>query len=118
MAIVAPAVRYVAPYMWAIAPSYALTPVFSSTFALTFRRLPESTSKFWIVAVATCTVVLLVPAGLLALFANDYGGVGPMLLIPTYFQVFGIPLIISVPFAALGAQKVAKTFSDNGNAGS
>jgi hypothetical protein len=41
-----------------------------------------------------------------------------MLLIPTYFQVSGIPLIIPVPFAALGAQKVAKTLPHRTNAGS
>ena len=48
-----------------------------SVLTLSFRRLPESTGKFRITAVVTCAGVLLVPAGLLALFANDYEGVGP-----------------------------------------
>jgi multisubunit Na+/H+ antiporter MnhB subunit len=83
---------------------------------LFFRRRPERTSFYRIRAVATCAVVLLVPAGLLALLANDSEGEGGIFL-PTYFEVFGIPLIISVPFAALGAQRVSKTFSHRANAG-
>jgi len=86
-----------------------------SVLTLSFRRLPESTGKFRITAVATCAGVLLVPAGLLALVTNYYGGVGSIMLMPTYFDILGIPLIHSVPFAALGAQRVAKTFSRRAN---
>lgn len=78
---------------------------------LAFRRLPERTTRYRMIAVATCAGVLLVPAGLLALLANDYQGIGGMLFLPTPFQIFGIPLLISVPFAAVAAQSVAKAFS-------
>jgi hypothetical protein len=78
---------------------------------LAFRRLPERTSRYRIIAVAVCAGAVLVPAGLLALLANDYEGVGGMLSAGTTFQIFGIPLLISAPFAALAAQSMAKAFS-------
>jgi hypothetical protein len=89
-----------------------------AVLTLAFRRLPERTDSYRTIAVATCAGVVLVPAGLLALLANDYEGVGTMMFAPTYFQIFGIPLIVSAPFALLGAQKVAKTYSHRANTGS
>jgi len=83
---------------------------------LGFRRLPERCGRYRIIAAAVSTGVVLVPAGLLALLANDYEGVGGMMLMPTYFQMFGIPLLISAPFAALAAQSVAKAFSRRASA--
>jgi len=68
------------------------------------------------IAVAVCAGVVLVPAALLALLANDYYGVGMMLFIPTPFQGFGIPLLISAPFAAWAAQSVAKAYSQRAGA--
>lgn len=82
-----------------------------AVLTLAFRRVPERTSRYRMIAAAVCAGVVLVPAGLLALLANDYYGVGGMLFVPTYFQMFGIPLLISAPFAALAAQSVAKSSS-------
>jgi hypothetical protein len=89
-----------------------------AVLTVAFRRLPERTGSYRMIAVATCAGVVLVPAGLLALLANDYEGVGTMMFAPTYFEIFGIPLIVSAPFAALGAQKVAKTYSHRADTGS
>jgi hypothetical protein len=78
---------------------------------LALRRLPERTSRYRMITVAVCVGALFVPAGLLALLANDHEGVGAMLFLPTTLQLYGIPLLISAPFAALGAQGVAMQFS-------
>lgn len=81
-----------------------------TVLTLTFRRLPESAIGFRSVATALCAGVAVVPAGLLALQPAPRS-VGMMMFIPTYFQLIGIPLLISAPFCAFAAFRVAKVYS-------
>ena len=81
-----------------------------AVLTLTFAHLPERTGWYRMTSAAVCAGVALVGAVLSAFIPYDEPP-GMMFLIPTPFQIVGIPLLITAPCGAVAAQGVAKVFS-------
>jgi len=78
-------------------------------------RLPERPAQR-LTAAAVCAGVAVVPAILLALLPESEYCPG-CLFVPTYFQLVGIPLLISAPFCAFAGRRVGKVYSRRARVG-